>query len=256
MNTSVHLAVYPDTLWLCPSGEVDSSNVVLLEEAFWMARNYANPETYLDCKELTFISSAGLGQIIHAINSLKAVGSTLVIGRLNETVKLALGALGLHRFVRMEDRPKPQELDLEAVGIIVNSDLRELKSVRTFLETSFSRIRYDDVSAYGLKMAVDELVSNVIRHNYNGTTGKPVSVMLSRQDDTLEASVIDQGFAFDPTRYEGRAFDKTIAGGYSGGMGINLVRALADSFEYETRDGHNLTQVRKSFDRAIRQKLL
>lgn len=227
-------------------GEIDSSNVLLLDDAFWLAGTYGCAQTYLDLTDLTFISSAGLGQIIHAIGDLKDNNSEILIGRMSEAVSMALTSIGLDRFVKFQTLAQPASDLAEVYGIIVPGELSELKTVRDFLEDSFKRIHYEEIAGYGVKMAVDELVSNVIRHNYSGATGKPITVLLSRGDGLLEASVIDQGFEFDPTAYESRGFGATIQGGHNNGMGISLVRTLSDSFVYKKGEGgHNIAQLSK-----------
>lgn len=246
MTTSVHLTVYKDIVWVCPQGEIDSATVPLLEDAFWLARSYNSPRTYLDFSNLTFISSSGLREIIYALAQLRRSGSQLIIGRVSEPVRDMLETLGLAHLLIMLPMVRPAEVEILVSGLIVPGQLAELKTVRDFMDSIFSRMQYAEKAGFGLKMAVDELVSNIVRHNYKDLGPKPVTVLLANNDNVLEASVIDQGFAFDPTRFETRAMEKTIEGGHIGGMGINLVRILSDHFAYVSQEGHNISQLRKA----------
>lgn len=246
MTTSVHLTVYKDIVWVCPYGEIDSATVLLLEDAFWLARSYHSPRTYLDFSNLNFISSSGLREIIYALAQLRRSGSELIIGRVSAPVRDMLQTLGLDHLLVMLPMPRPAETDVIVSGIIVQGQLTELKTVRDFMDTVFSHIQYAERAGFGLKMAVDELVSNIVRHNYKDIGPKPVTVLLAYRDSILEASVIDQGFAFDPTGFNTRAMEQTIEGGHIGGMGINLVRILSDQFIYQSQEGHNISQLRKA----------
>lgn len=246
MTTCVHLTVYEDIVWVCPQGEIDSATVPLLEDAFWLARSYHSPRTYLDFSNLNFISSSGLREIIYALAQLRRSGSQLIIGRVSEPVREMLQALGLEHLLVMLPMVRPADTEIQLSGLIVPGQLAELKTVRDFMDTVISRIQYAEKAGFGLKMAVDELVSNIVRHNYKDLGPKPVTVLLAYKNDILEASVIDQGFAFDPTSFQTRDMEKTIEGGHIGGMGINLVRILSDEFAYISQEGHNISQLRKS----------
>jgi len=94
-----------------------------------------------------------------------------------------------------------------------------------------------------LMTALDEVLSNVVRHaTGEGTTDIVLSV---RSDDRrLEIEIADRGGPFDPLRSGTPDTSGTLEERRPGGLGIMLVRALADDLRYERRDGCNrLTMV-------------
>src|ERR1700719_4229523 len=83
-----------------------------------------------------------------------------------------------------------------------------------------------------LKLALTEAVSNSVRHAYAGGTGF-VSVAYELSRDALAIEVVDDGEGFDPERpqlLEGEELTE-------GGLGIAIIRTIADEFELESKPG-------------------
>jgi serine/threonine-protein kinase RsbW len=89
----------------------------------------------------------------------------------------------------------------------------------------------DDLVA-DLKLALTEAVSNSVRHAY-GEGGGFVSVAYELGHDSLAVEVVDDGEGFDPDRppaLEGEELTE-------GGLGIAIIRTIADDFELDSRPG-------------------
>jgi serine/threonine-protein kinase RsbW len=83
-----------------------------------------------------------------------------------------------------------------------------------------------------LKLALTEAVSNSVRHAY-GEGGGFVSVSYELGHDSLAVEVVDGGEGFDPDKppaLEGEELTE-------GGLGIAIIRTIADDFELDTKPG-------------------
>ena len=83
-----------------------------------------------------------------------------------------------------------------------------------------------------LKLALTEAVSNSVRHAYAGGAGL-VSIGYELSGDALAVEVVDDGRGFDPDRppaLEGEELTE-------GGLGIAIIRTIADEFELQSRPG-------------------
>jgi serine/threonine-protein kinase RsbW len=80
-----------------------------------------------------------------------------------------------------------------------------------------------------LKLAVTEACTNSVRHAY-GSNGGTVDIVYELHDDRLVVEVSDDGTGFDPDEVE-QTEELT-----EGGLGIAIIRALADEFEVGERD--------------------
>lgn len=83
-----------------------------------------------------------------------------------------------------------------------------------------------------LKLALTEAVSNSVRHAYAGESGF-VSIAYELSGTALAVEVVDDGKGFDPERpapLEGEELTE-------GGLGIAIIRTIADDFELRSRPG-------------------
>jgi serine/threonine-protein kinase RsbW len=92
---------------------------------------------------------------------------------------------------------------------------------------------------YLVPLAIEELVTNCIHYGYDDAGAHTILITLSVADGTLTMTVEDDGHEFDPLAREtpdlmAPAEDRPI-----GGLGIHLLRSLADGMAYERRDGIN-----------------
>ena len=84
-----------------------------------------------------------------------------------------------------------------------------------------------------LKLALTEAVSNSVRHAY-GTPGEgQVDIRYELRSDAVLIEVLDDGDGFDPEEapsFEGDELSE-------GGLGIAIIRSIADEIEIESRPG-------------------
>jgi anti-sigma regulatory factor (Ser/Thr protein kinase) len=108
-------------------------------------------------------------------------------------------------------------------------------------------------AAYGLQLAVDELVTNVALHAYEerGLTGE-IGLRLEITPESLTFAIEDTGEPYDPRTRDVPDLDKPLEDRQVGGLGIFLAMKSVDEFRYE-RDGNknrNILIVRRGADKA------
>lgn len=104
---------------------------------------------------------------------------------------------------------------------------------------------------YNVLVALQEMVTNVLRHAYSHDEGKPIEVRFELTADVLEIVLRDQGPAFDPLTFDTSEcqLDESMPTEV-GGYGIHIARMVMDHVEYR-RDGNwNELRLEKGF-RAI-----
>ena len=115
--------------------------------------------------------------------------------------------------------------------------------------TGLSRLRpLSDETLADLKLALTEACSNSVRHAYPDTDCL-VEIVYTLSDDALSVVVTAEGSGFEP---DGR---KQANGGLSeGGLGIAIIRAIADELELgpgEGGRGSRLRFVKKLSDESV-----
>ena len=120
------------------------------------------------------------------------------------------------RAVHLRIPAKPEYI---ALGRLALSGLAQLREV-------------PDETLADLKLALTEAVSNSVRHAYGGGDGQ-VEITYELLSDRLQVEVVDDGAGFDPERppaLEGEELSE-------GGLGIAIIRTVADEFEIASQPG-------------------
>jgi serine/threonine-protein kinase RsbW len=91
-----------------------------------------------------------------------------------------------------------------------------------------------------LKLALTEAVSNSVRHAYGDKGEGHVDVTYELYPDRLGIQVVDDGDGFDPDAapvFDGQELSE-------GGLGIAIIRTIADEFEIESKPGSRGSRLR------------
>lgn len=123
------------------------------------------------------------------------------------------GTNGDYRMVRLTIPAKAEYITLVRLALSGLSQTRPLS----------------DETLADLKLAVTEACSNSVRHAY-GADGGAVEVVYELHPDRLVVEVSDDGRGFTPDESEADA--DALA---EGGLGIAIIRELADELELGTR---------------------
>ncbi len=98
------------------------------------------------------------------------------------------------------------------------------------------RFGADDELAWRATLATHEVCTNIFVHGA-GRTAVDLTIAVSRTPGRLQVAIADTTPPFDPTDPE-----PTEGPGPDGhGLGLTLVRGLADAVDYEACDGNNTT---------------
>ena len=97
--------------------------------------------------------------------------------------------------------------------------------------------------------AVDEAITNIMRHAYGNKPGRPIEVLISRvreatpgkKGDGFEVLLSDRGPAMDPAKMRGRPLDEIKPGG----LGLHFIRQSMDVVEFKRGRGTNLLRLVK-----------
>ena len=94
-------------------------------------------------------------------------------------------------------------------------------------------------------LAFDELVTNCIKYAYDDTHDHTIVFVLAFDDHNLNIDVIDDGRPFDPLSAPEPDLSLQLEDRPVGGLGIHLLRKLADNIVYQRRDGSNRLRITK-----------
>jgi len=134
---------------------------------------------------------------------------------------------------------------LQPVELNIANDPADLAVVSQALDRLANAHAVPTQVLVALQVALDEIVSNVIRYAWPAGGTHTLGVRLAVIDTGVEVTVIDDGLAYDPRQAPAPA---PVAPGQRrppGGVGIHMVKQLVDGFHYERVDGYNRTTLTK-----------
>ncbi|MGN7726275.1 ATP-binding protein [Luteimonas sp. 22616] len=131
------------------------------------------------------------------------------------------------------------------IKLIVPGEHARVEDLNASLEAVLSRhcvvrgVR-DDV-----RLIVEELASNVIEHGGADVAAgeRELSVDIGIDGDRLSLQFSDDGAPFDPTAAAAPDLDADIEDRPIGGLGLHLIRQLAEEISYRRDGGFNLLKV-------------
>ena len=131
--------------------------------------------------------------------------------------------------------------------ITVRAAPEQIDAVMDFVNRQLDILSCPEETRVDLDVAVDELLSNIIRYAYGPGTGTvTVRVETQLEPKALILTFLDQGAPFDPLAEERPDTTSLPARERPmGGLGLYLVRSLVDEITYARRDGQNVLTVHK-----------
>ena len=127
--------------------------------------------------------------------------------------------------------------------------LDQLRLVWQTGETMLESIPFDDDpegTRYHVLLALQEMVTNVLRHAYELDESRPIEVLFTATNDAFEVELRDSGPAFDPLAHDTADLanlDRMPV--EAGGYGIYIARMVMDEVVYVRRDGWNVLRMKR-----------
>ncbi|HVF65309.1 MAG TPA: ATP-binding protein [Casimicrobiaceae bacterium] len=115
-----------------------------------------------------------------------------------------------------------------------------------FIDDVCARIDADDTTKYALRLAVEEVCTNLIVHGYKNHPAGPIKVDAIDQVDRVTLVIHDRAPPFDPKLAPPPDVTSDVEHRKPGGLGWHLVKKMIDEIRYvaDTPEGNVLTLVK------------
>jgi anti-sigma regulatory factor (Ser/Thr protein kinase) len=133
----------------------------------------------------------------------------------------------------------------EPTTLILKNDVSELESVISFVSGVCVRNSIPAETERDLKLALDEMVTNVVQHAYPGSGEHHFTLQITVSNEEFVARIEDDGVEFNPTEHPTPDLDAPLEERKVGGLGIYMVRQIMTSVEYQRVAGKNVVTLRK-----------
>ena len=101
-----------------------------------------------------------------------------------------------------------------------------------------------DRAVYLADLAIEEIATNILKYGYDDTAVHEILLRLEIHADAIVLWLEDDGHEFNPLKAPEPDVNRPTEERAPGGLGIHLVRKLAEKMDYERRDGRNRLTVR------------
>ena len=137
-----------------------------------------------------------------------------------------------------KDRKKAAKLSRAfQLKLELRSHPRLLCVVRGALEPLMESLGFSEEQNRAIIRGVDEAVSNIMRHSYQGRPDQPIEIYCNRlqrrsngeTEHGVEVLLFDCGPAVDTTKLQPRPLDEIRPGG----LGLHIIRGSMDTVEYK-----------------------
>lgn len=118
--------------------------------------------------------------------------------------------------------------NMQILEISLTSDPAELGKVRKQVEAFTDKLGFSEWCQTQIVLAIDESLTNIIRHAYQNAPGKPIELKICATDKILKISIRDFGSQSDPRKFKSR----DIRDLRPGGLGVKIMKKCMDCVQY------------------------
>ncbi|MEW6114927.1 MAG: ATP-binding protein [Thermodesulfobacteriota bacterium] len=108
----------------------------------------------------------------------------------------------------------------------------------------FEARKFSERVVYLANLVLEEVLTNINKYAFDDDDIHDVQVKLEHEQGQLLIEIEDDGKEFNPLLRTPPDLNRSLDRSEAGGLGIHLVRNLADFVEYERMQGKNVLRVR------------
>jgi anti-sigma regulatory factor (Ser/Thr protein kinase) len=129
--------------------------------------------------------------------------------------------------------------------LVIRNDIADLESVSTAMEQIGAEHGVPEMCLIELQVALDEMVSNVIKYAWPDPGSHEIEIRITVEDDGVEIKIIDDGRMFNPLTAPEP--EKPLIGQRPrpGGAGVHMTKQLVDAIDYARSGDRNHTTLTK-----------
>ena len=133
----------------------------------------------------------------------------------------------------------------ESMSASLPRNIGALEQITRLLDEFFAGRSADRYARYAIELAVEEVFTNMVRHNTGGTS--EILIDVARLDGEVVVKVTDRDAPpFDPFKEAPPpGVERQLSDRVPGGLGVHLVKRMIDHIEYSHNDRTSTVTLRK-----------
>jgi anti-sigma regulatory factor (Ser/Thr protein kinase) len=130
-------------------------------------------------------------------------------------------------------------------SIEVRADGAAMAQIRGLVERFAAERAIVAADAARVLIAVEELVTNVVRHGYDGSPGA-IRVTLRLEGARFFIEMVDDARPFDPFAQAPPDLDAPVEERRVGGLGLPIIKSLMDRTHYRRDGAYNVVEISRT----------
>jgi anti-sigma regulatory factor (Ser/Thr protein kinase) len=129
------------------------------------------------------------------------------------------------------------------IRFAIEAALDELAPTSNKIRAFLTSHGVDTAAIFAIETAIEEITTNAIKYGFPACQGGKITLQASATATRAELIIEDNGQPFDPTEVPDPEVNRSLEDMPIGGLGIHLVRALTDGFDYKRIDDRNQVHI-------------
>lgn len=121
----------------------------------------------------------------------------------------------------------------------IAASTKNLSDVRNFVAEHASSNGFNRQEIADIRLAVDEAITNIIKHAYKGDENHTIDIEVTFKKDRVCIELLDTGATFNLKAFPEPNIKEKIKQKKRGGMGVYLIHSLMDDVSYGRVDDAN-----------------
>lgn len=139
---------------------------------------------------------------------------------------------------------------MSAAAISIRNDPGEVARAAALADRFAADNRLPAEAIADLQVALDEVLTNIIKYGYTDGRGHDIHIALRMESDMLVVEIEDDGRPFDPLALPVPDTQAPLGERRVGGIGIHFLRELMSEVHYERMAGRNRLSFKRRIGRA------
>lgn len=143
-------------------------------------------------------------------------------------VAVLLTIVAITGFIRKRDKSVapltllPDSRQDRLLDLSISRDKKDFKELLSSVETFLEQNGVDSSAGNRVKLCIEELVRNVIRHGYSDSKKHYIDIRIHLREKQTNICITDDGIPFNPIRYDKQE-----------GLGLLIVKGICQDLEYK-----------------------
>jgi serine/threonine-protein kinase RsbW len=131
---------------------------------------------------------------------------------------------------------------------IQHAQLKDLTRLHDFVEAACEQIGADENTSYAIRLAVEEVCTNIIKHGYKGMSPGPIALTFQSDNKQITITIADRARPFSPNNAPPPNLSADWNERQIGGLGWHLVKHMMDQVLHAPNPGGgNIVRLIKKF---------